>query len=74
MITEPEKLEIARVVGMIKGHWYKCPNGHPFVIGKCGGANQISRCICGEQIGGEDYRLLSTNDHAGEMDGSERHA
>ena len=45
-------------------HWYECPNGHPYFIGNCGGANQTARCNeCGEEIGGSSHRLLSSNRH-----------
>ncbi|KKK22768.1 hypothetical protein ARAM_003912 [Aspergillus rambellii] len=27
------------------GHWYYCVNGHPFTIGECGGAMQLSTCL-----------------------------
>ena len=30
---------IVKAMGLGKGHWYMCPNGHPYVIGDCGGAN-----------------------------------
>ena len=47
-------------------HWYECPNGHPYFIGECGQAMQVSRCIeCGEQVGGGSHNLLSTNRSAG---------
>ena len=48
--------------GSWSDHWYECPNGHPYFIGECGGAMQISTCIeCGEDIGGEGHHLLETN-------------
>ncbi|XP_058026835.1 E3 ubiquitin-protein ligase RNF213 isoform X2 [Ahaetulla prasina] len=38
-------------------HWYRCPNGHPCVIGECGQPVERSRCVdCGAQIGGENHR------------------
>jgi len=71
IVTDKERQEIVRAMGMGKGHWYKCPNGHLYAIGECGGATQVSTCNeCGAQIGGTSHRLLSTNRHAGEMDGS----
>ncbi|XP_030749161.1 NFX1-type zinc finger-containing protein 1-like [Sitophilus oryzae] len=73
-ITDAERTEIVKAMDMSKGHWYKCPNGHPYVIGECGGAMQIAKCFCGAQIGGTDHHLLRSNAHAGEMDGSERQA
>jgi hypothetical protein len=47
-------------------HWYECPNGHPYMIGDCGGATQESRCPeCQAPIGGSGHRLNSTNRQAG---------
>ncbi|KAI0769450.1 P-loop containing nucleoside triphosphate hydrolase protein [Trametes elegans] len=44
------------------GHFYKCPNGHTFVIGECGGAMQQSTCLeCGARIGGSNHDLLASN-------------
>nr|VWP02491.1 Putative type IV pilus protein [Ganoderma boninense] len=51
------------------GHFYKCPNGHVFVITECGGAMQTSFCMdCGEPIGGTGHNLLSTNSQATELE------
>ena len=45
---------IIKAVGLDKGSWFECPNGHPYVIGECGGAMETSRCPeCNETIGGE---------------------
>ncbi|KAJ5385775.1 hypothetical protein N7509_008316 [Penicillium cosmopolitanum] len=39
------------------GHWYYCENGHPFTIGECGGAMELSRCPdCGSAVGGRNHR------------------
>ncbi|CAG9770858.1 unnamed protein product [Ceutorhynchus assimilis] len=73
-ISDKERLEIVQALNFRQGHWYKCPNGHPYVIDDCGGANQISTCICGEKIGGTNHHLLRSNALAGEMDGATRHA
>lgn len=44
------------------GHFYECPNGHPYVIDDCGGAMQESRCPeYGERIGGRSHTLTATN-------------
>ncbi|GBB88387.1 hypothetical protein RclHR1_14960002 [Rhizophagus clarus] len=60
-----EKLEIHRAMKAEfkgSGHWFECPNGHPYTIGECGGAMQISRCPdCNEQIGGGNHQLTSGN-------------
>jgi hypothetical protein len=68
MITVEEEREIFQVVQTTirgSGHWYRCPNGHLYVIGECGMAMQTSRCNeCGESIGGDSHTLLSTNTHS----------
>ncbi|KAJ3266261.1 hypothetical protein HDU77_001750 [Chytriomyces hyalinus] len=46
----------------IAGHWYQCPNGHPYAIGECGMAMQQARCYeCGVLVGGQSHRLTSDN-------------
>ena len=73
-ITEQEKIEIVKAVGLSKGHWFKCPNGHYYCIGECGGAMELAKCPeCKADIGGTSHQLTSGNVHAREMDGS-RHA
>lgn len=48
--------------GSWSGHWYECPNGHPYFIGNCGGAMVTATCIeCGERVGGSSHQLLPTN-------------
>ena len=74
-IGELTKEELAIVVRAMhdiqKGAWYKCPNGHYYAIGECGGATQVGKCPeCGAAIGGEGHRLRSDNAHAGEIDNS----
>lgn len=54
--------------GPWSGHWYECPNGHPYFIGECGGAMETATCLdCGEQIGGGSHRLLGTNRQASNL-------
>ena len=73
-ISDVERQQIVRAMGLAQGHWYKCPNGHIYAIGECGGANQESRCPdCGARIGGQRHQLVEGNRVAGEMDGA-RHA
>ena len=73
-ITEQERIEIVKAVGLSKGHWYKCPNGHYYCIGECGGAMQKAKCPeCKADIGGTSHQLATGNVHAGEMDNS-RHS
>ncbi|XP_069677368.1 NFX1-type zinc finger-containing protein 1-like [Periplaneta americana] len=74
-ITDAEKREIVSAMGYKQGHWYKCPNGHIYIITECGGAMQTSKCPeCGAAIGGSGHRLLSSNRVATEMDGATRPA
>ncbi|CAG0882921.1 unnamed protein product [Darwinula stevensoni] len=70
-ISNEERIMILKAMNLGQGHWYKCPNGHIYAIGDCGGANQTSQCNeCRAVIGGERHRLIADNAHASEMDGS----
>ncbi|RWS23941.1 NFX1-type zinc finger-containing protein 1-like isoform b precursor [Leptotrombidium deliense] len=52
-----------------KGHWFKCPNGHPYCITECGGAMETGKCPeCQEEIGGTSHRLVETNTIATDID------
>jgi len=69
--TRKERNLIVKAIGLGSGHWFKCPLGHYYAIGECGGAMQTSKCIeCGSIVGGERYRLVQDNAHAPEMDNS----
>ncbi|KAG8786936.1 hypothetical protein FRC12_016089 [Ceratobasidium sp. 428] len=47
------------------GHFYECVNGHPYVIGECGGAMQRSTCPeCGTTIGGSNHQAAAGNTHS----------
>jgi hypothetical protein len=73
-LSQKERMEIVNAIGLSKGHWYKCPKGHFYCIGECGGAMETAKCPeCGSAIGGQNHSLEAGNAHAGEMDGS-RHA
>ena len=62
---------VRAVRGVKKGSWFKCPNGHYYCIGDCGGAMVQANCPeCGAVIGGKNHRLVGSNLHAPEMDGS----
>nr|CAD7415539.1 unnamed protein product [Timema cristinae] len=66
---ENERKEIVKAMGLKQGHWFKCPNGHVYVITECGGAMEVGKCNeCGAAIGGTQHRLLDTNHLAREMD------
>lgn len=72
IISEKEKIDIVKAIGLAPGHWFKCPNGHIYVIGECGGAMQHSTCPeCGLPIGGMNHALESGNTLASEMDGAQ---
>ncbi|GLV42804.1 uncharacterized protein CBL_03544 [Carabus blaptoides fortunei] len=74
-LAEQERLMIVQAMDLGKGRWFKCPNGHYYAIGSCGGAMEESKCPeCGERIGGTNHSLLSTNRFAGEIDGAEHPA
>ena len=70
-LTKAERVEIVKAMGLTRGHWFKCPNGHFYCIGDCGGATEIAKCPeCGAKIGGTNHRLLQDNQLAPEMDGA----
>ena len=70
-VTKEEKREIVKAIGLKQGHWYKCPKGHIYAIGECGGAMQRGKCPeCAAVIGGEKHRLEEGNELAPEMDGA----
>jgi len=70
-ITDAKRKEIVCAMGYKQGHWYKCPNGHIYIITECGAAMEKSRCnVCGAEIGGGSHRLLASNSVATEMDGA----
>ncbi|KAI9142789.1 hypothetical protein BKA69DRAFT_1113975 [Paraphysoderma sedebokerense] len=72
-ITE---VELKQIVSAMKDdlgswggtHWYRCPNGHPYAIGECGGAMQTSTCPeCGATIGGASHSLTQGNSASAEL-------
>jgi ribosomal protein S27E len=42
-------------------HLYKCPNGHPYIIGGCGNPVEVGACFCGRNIGGRNHNLAAGN-------------
>lgn len=57
-----------------KGHWYKCPNGHFYVVGECGGPMQTSTCPdCKAVVGGQSHTPAPGNTHSN-IDGSDHPA
>lgn len=74
-ISIEEKNMILKTVNLSQGHWYKCPNGHIYLIDACGGATHESKCNeCGARIGGGSHRLRADNALATEMDGATQSA
>ncbi|KAM4842523.1 NFX1-type zinc finger-containing protein 1 [Thomomys bottae] len=74
-ISEEERVQIVTAMGYPPGHWFKCPNGHIYLISRCGGAMQRSTCPeCQEVIGGERHTLERSNQLASEMDGAQHAA
>ncbi|XP_022808817.1 NFX1-type zinc finger-containing protein 1-like [Stylophora pistillata] len=70
-LTPEEKKQMVSAMNLKPGHWYKCPQGHIYVITECGGAMQKSTCPdCGSVIGGENHTLVEDNQVASEMDGA----
>lgn len=73
MVYPVESIELQsaiQAVGLSTGNWNKCPNGHFYVIGECGGAMEESKCPdCGSVIGGADHNLAAGNQHASELGG-----
>ncbi|XP_064088896.1 NFX1-type zinc finger-containing protein 1-like isoform X2 [Macrobrachium nipponense] len=70
-ITDTERLQVLEAMGLKQGHWFKCPNGHIYCIGDCGGAMQEAVCPeCKAVIGGGSHALRTDNALASEMDGA----
>uniref|UniRef100_A0A667YEL4 Zinc finger NFX1-type containing 1 n=1 Tax=Myripristis murdjan TaxID=586833 RepID=A0A667YEL4_9TELE len=74
-ISDEERKMIVSAFKMPPGHWYKCANGHVYLITECGGAMVSRRCPdCNATIGGESHALAAGNQVATEMDGSQHPA
>ncbi|KAI8381418.1 P-loop containing nucleoside triphosphate hydrolase protein [Radiomyces spectabilis] len=60
---------------VVGGRWFVCENRHPYFIGDCGGATEISRCPqCDVLIGGVDHKVVESNRFYGEFDGCDKPA
>eukprot|EP00755_Sulcionema_specki_P009898 Sspe_Gene.44944::Locus_22125_Transcript_2_2_Confidence_0.500_Length_15952::g.44944::m.44944 len=60
------------MMGMAREHvtWYKCPNGHLYTIGECGGAMESRKCThkgCNALIGGQNHVSAAGNRRIGTM-------
>ncbi|KAI9270851.1 hypothetical protein BY458DRAFT_179428 [Sporodiniella umbellata] len=80
-LTENEKKQIINAMNqevksfgvhnIVGGRWFVCPNKHPYFVGDCGGATEISSCPeCTAPIGGTQHRVIESNRFYGEFDGS----
>ena len=68
-ISDKERVSIVKAMGLASGHWFKCPKGHIYAIGDCGGATEEGVCPeCKSAIGGRHHTLRSDNQFAPEMD------
>ena len=68
-LTASEKRMIVSAMGLQKGHWFKCPNGHVYCIGECARAVEESKCPdCKQSICGTGYKLISKNTQARDFD------
>lgn len=71
-ISDTERQEIVSAFGGGAGRWFKCINGHIYVVTECGGATEQGSCnVCGAPIGGQNHVLEEYNYLATEMDGAE---
>ena len=74
-LTPKERDDINKALKLRKGHWFKCRNGHLYIITECGGAMQKRKCPdCDEMIGGSNHKLAEGNQLAPEMDGAKHPA
>uniref|UniRef100_A0A8B9KLP9 Zinc finger, NFX1-type containing 1 n=1 Tax=Astyanax mexicanus TaxID=7994 RepID=A0A8B9KLP9_ASTMX len=74
-ISDDERKMIVNAMNMNRGHWFKCPNGHIYAIGDCGGAMESRKCPdCDARIGGASHTLTAGNTVASEMDGAQHAA
>lgn len=83
-LTHVEKTQIINAMNdetrhgvhnMVGGRWFVCQNKHPYFVGDCGGATQISKCPeCDAPIGGTQHKVVESNRFYGEFDGSDEPA
>ena len=71
-ISDKERVNIVKAMGLAAGHWFKCPKGHIYAIGDCGGATEEGVCPeCKSRIGGTHHTLRGDNRFAPEMDNAQ---
>ena len=70
-LSDIERLEIVKAIGLSKVHWRKCLTGHYYAIGEFWETIEIGKCPeCKAVIGGASHALAAGNVHAPEMDSS----
>ena len=70
-ITQSERIQIHQAMGSSLGHWFKCPNGHLYYIGECGGAMERGKCPdCNATVGGQSHALDPGNTRTSVIDDS----
>lgn len=73
VVTDVIRIVTRNEVNNQGGHWFLCPNGHPYMIADCGGAMVESKCPdCGEQVGGSQHTLLATNSLATNIENNDQ--
>ena len=73
-LSDSERIKIVNAIGLSKGHWFKCSNGHLYCIGECGQPMETGTCPdCHVKIG-RGSRLLRDDQLASEMDGAQHAA
>ncbi|XP_072169617.1 NFX1-type zinc finger-containing protein 1-like [Diadema setosum] len=73
-VTGADRKEIVSAVGLSEGNWFKCPQGHVYATGECGGATVQSTCPdCSSTTGGRFHAFRPDNCLARKMEGA-RHA
>lgn len=56
---------IFSAMGFAGNHWYRCPNGHLYVVANCGALNEAGTCPeCHNRIGGGTNGVAVRNDTA----------
>lgn len=56
---------IFKAMGFAGNHWYRCPNGHLYVVADCGALNQTGTCPeCRTTIGGGSQSIHAVRDEA----------
>ncbi|KAF4674802.1 hypothetical protein FOL47_008680 [Perkinsus chesapeaki] len=58
--------------GAAAGHWFACPNGHPYFIADCGGAMMSATCPeCHAVIGGANHSSAAGNTFIADFTGTQ---